>query len=187
MVQQTKSCISVVGGDFFDLLSPETNDYNIDVIAHALSRINRFTGHIEVDNYSVAEHSVHVSYAIPERYAFVGLMHDASEAFVGDVSSPLKKILGKAYTDIEDAIQQELANRFGYEFPYPDEVHDADKRVYFSERQVIAPARDQLWHQEYRASRKITPEGWSPNVAKGKFLERFYELRPEQVFGKRAA
>jgi len=176
MVEQTKSCISVVGGDFFDLLRPEVNDYNIETIAHALSRINRYTGHIAVEHYSVAEHSVLVSYAVPDKYALIGLMHDASEAFVGDISSPLKKILGRAYTDIEDAIQEEMARQYGYEYPYPVEIHEADKRVYWAERRTVAPGQDKLWHQELRSSRKVVPEGWSPDRAKNEFLERFNEL-----------
>lgn len=176
MVTQTKSCISVVGGDFFDLLRPENNNYNIETIAHALSRINRYTGHIAVENYSVAEHSVLVSSVLPEKYAFIGLMHDASEAFVGDVSSPLKKILGKVYTDIEDSIQAEIARQFGYQYPYPVEIHEADKQVYWAERRTVAPGQDKLWHQEFRSSRKVVPEGWNPDKAKAKFLERFNEL-----------
>jgi len=173
---QTKSSISIVGGDFFDLLNPAGNDYDIEVIAHALSRINRFTGHIEAEFYSVAEHSVLVSEAVPEKYALVGLLHDASEAFVGDVASPLKKLLGKAYSDIEDSIQLEISKRFGLPYPYPEEVHEADKRVYWAERRTVAPGKDTLWHQELRSSRKVTPVGWPPYEAKLRFLDRFYQL-----------
>lgn len=173
MVEQTPSCISVVGGDFFDLLKPSENDYNIEVIAHALSRINRYTGHVVTEYYSVAEHSVLVSEAIEPKYALVGLLHDSSEAFVGDVASPLKKLLGKTYSDIEDSIQHEIARRYNLPYPFPVEVHEADKRVYWAERRTVAPAKDKLWHQELRSSRKVTPEGWSPDFAKQKFLERY--------------
>lgn len=185
MVVQTKTCISLVDGSFFDLLSPKDNTYDIEVIAHALSRINRFTGHIDCPCYSVAEHSVLVSVATDPRYALEGLLHDASEAFVGDVSSPLKRILGSAYTDIEDAIQKEIAVRYSLIYPFPKEIHAADKRVYWSERVEIAPGKDRLWHQDLRASRKVTPLGWSPVVAQERFLAKYYELindkRSEQL------
>lgn len=175
MVEQTKTCISVVGGDFFDLANPEVNNYDIEVIAHALGRINRYTGHIAGDYYSVAEHSVYVSKAVPARYALEGLLHDASEAFVGDVSSPLKKLLPE-YQDIEEEIQAEIAKRFNLRWPFPEEIHLADKRVYWSERRTVAPGPDGLWHQDLRASRKIIPEGWPPKKATKEFLKRFREL-----------
>jgi 5'-deoxynucleotidase YfbR-like HD superfamily hydrolase len=176
MVDQTNSCIAIVGGTFVDLSDPSTAEYDINAIAHALARVNRYTGHIETDAYSVAEHCVHVSNAIDQRYAYEGLMHDAAEAFVGDVSSPLKQMLGRTFRDIEDAFHVELAKRFGFQFPYPSEVHDADKRVYWAERATVAPGPDKLWHQEYRSSRKVTPEGWDARTATARFLERFEEL-----------
>lgn len=177
MVKQTRTCISTIGGDFFDLKRPEVNDYDIETIAHALSRINRYTGHIAPEHYSVAEHCYHVSFAVPEKLALVGLLHDASEAFVGDVASPLKKMLGRVYTDIEDAIQEEIAKRYDLEYPFPIEVHEADKRLYWAERQEIAPGpKDTLWHQDLRAARKVSPKGWRPDKAKKLFLKRFEEL-----------
>lgn len=179
MVKQTETCIAVIGGGFFDLLRPEINDYDINIIAHALSRINRYTGHFVTENYNVAEHCVHVSYATDRRYAMEGLLHDASEAFTGDVSSPLKRLLPD-YRKIEDAIQAEIAKRFDLVYPFPKEIHEADKRLYWSERATVAPGNDKLWHQNLRSSRKVTPEGWSSNVAKAKFLERFEELRNDR-------
>lgn len=191
MVKQTKSCISTIGGEFFDLKRPSVNEYNIEEMAHSLSRINRYTGHIVPENYTVAEHCYHVSHAVPEQHALAGLLHDASEAFVGDVSSPLKKLLGRVYTDLEDAIQEEIAKRFGIEYPFHEEIHLADKRLYWAERREIAPSiKDTLWHQDLRASRKVTPVGWRPNKAKRKFLERFKELtqdaRADQTVCQRA-
>lgn len=175
MVEQTETCISTFGGGFFDLLRPEVNDYDINVIAHALARINRYTGHFVTDCYSVAEHSVLVSYAVDQRYAFEGLLHDANEAFTGDVSSPLKRLLPE-YKRIEEGIQAEISKRFGLKYPFPKEVHEADKRLYWSERATVAPGPDKLWHQELRATRKVAPEGWNARKAKKEFLKRFEEL-----------
>lgn len=186
MVKQTETCIAVLGGDFFDLLHPEENDYDINIIAHALARINRYTGHFITENYSVAEHSVLVSRAVDPKYAMEGLLHDASEAFTGDVSSPLKRLLPD-YRKIEDAIQAEIAKRFDLVYPFPKDVHEADKRLYWNERATVAPGNDKLWHQHLRKSTKVVPEGWSPNKAKVEFLKRFEELsneRNEQVRGQ---
>ena len=177
-MQQTKSSISVTGGGFYDLLRPDEMEYDIEVIANALSNICRYTGHV-ARFYSVAEHSVLVSKAVLPRYALEGLLHDASEAFVGDVSSPLKKLLPE-YQKIEDNIQRAIANYFGLVFPFPKEVHEADKRLYWAERATVAPGNDTLWHQELRASRKVTPSGMSPIMAKRMFLARYKELTNER-------
>lgn len=174
MNEQTKSSISVTGGDFFDLLNPTAYDYPIEVIANALSNLCRYTGHV-ARFYSVAEHSVLVSHTVPEKYALEGLLHDASEAFVGDVSSPLKKLLPE-YQAIEDRIQEAIAAHFALQYPFPHEVHEADKRLYWAERATVAPGKDKLWHQELRAARKVTPAGMTPLMARRMFLARYKEL-----------
>lgn len=178
-MQQTKSSISVTGGEFFDLLRPENSEYDIDVIASALSNLCRYTGHV-TRFYSVAEHCVLVSKIVPSKYALEGLLHDASEAFVGDVSSPLKKLLPD-YQEIENNIQADIARRFELQYPFPEEIHKADKQLYWSERKVIAPAVDAMWNKEFRASRKVEPQGWTPARAKREFLKRYNEIRGTQI------
>lgn len=81
------------------------NAPNIAEIAHALAQINRFTGHAKRP-YSVAEHSLLVcSIANAEGATpiaqLAALMHDAHEAFTGDVSSPAKWSLGTAWSEFE--------------------------------------------------------------------------------------
>jgi len=177
-VKQTESCIAITGGVFFDLLRPDEMEYDIEVIANALSHLCRYTGHVD-RFYSVAEHCVLVSKAVAEKYALEGLLHDASEAFVGDVSSPLKKLLPE-YQKIEDNIQRAIAKYFGLVYPFPSAVHEADKRLYWAERATVAPGKDGLWHQELRASRKVVPSGMSPIMAKRMFLARYKELTNER-------
>ena len=175
-MQQTESCISTVSGRFFDLLAPEDYEYDISEIGHALSHICRYTGHAN-KFYSVAEHSVLVSRIVPSHLSLCGLLHDASEAFVGDVSSPLKKLLPE-YKKIEEAIQKSIANYFNLPYPFPKEIHEADKRMYWQERQSIADngIRDKLWHQDLRATRKVEALGMSPTMANRMFMARYYEI-----------
>ena len=99
----------------------------------------RYTGHV-TSFYSVAEHCVLVSHLVPSKYALCGLLHDASEAFVGDVASPLKKLLPE-YQKIEDNIQKSIARNYDLPFPFPEEIHVADKQLYWTERQTIAPGK----------------------------------------------
>ena len=173
---QTKSSISTLSGRFFDLLAPEDYEYCIDEIAEALSNICRYTGHVK-KFYSVAEHSVLVSHIVPPRLALAGLLHDASEAFVGDVSSPLKKLLPE-YKAIEERIQKAIADHYGIPYPFPHEIHEADKRMYWRERIDVAPGpRDTLWHQDLAATRKVQASGMKPLMAKRYFLARFKEIQ----------
>ena len=179
-MKQTKSCITTASGRFFDLLKPEEYEYDIEEIATALSNLCRYTGHVN-RFYSVAEHSVLVSRLVPSKHALAALLHDASEAFVGDVSSPLKKLLPE-YKKIEEAIQQAIANHFNLEYPFPKEVHEADKRMYWQERQEIADngVRDELWHQNLRATRKVKAYGMAPHMARRMFLARYKEITKGQ-------
>ena len=174
--KQTKSCITTGSGRFFDLLRPEDYDYEINEIATALSHICRYTGHVN-RFYSVAEHSVLVSRLVPDNLALCGLLHDASEAFVGDVSSPLKKLLPE-YSRIEEAIQSAIARHWGLPYPFPSEIHEADKRMYWQERQSVADngVRDRLWHQDLRATRKEQAVGMTPHMARRMFMARYKEL-----------
>lgn len=179
-MKQTESCITTLSGQYFDILRPEEYDYQIEEIATALSNLCRYTGHVN-SFYSVAEHSVLVSRIVPERLALAGLLHDASEAYLGDVSSPLKKLLPE-YRAIEERVQRAIANAFGFEYPFHEEIHAADKRMYWQERQSVANngVRDKLWHQDFAATRKAEAIGMSPLMARRMFIKRFRALTTEK-------
>lgn len=88
----------------------------ISTIAFALTFINRFTGH--AGSYSVAEHSIlvyrKIAQGFPDDYELQlsALLHDATEAYLGDVSSPLKRLLPD-YKLIEDFYHDVIDNHFG--------------------------------------------------------------------------
>jgi hypothetical protein len=75
-------------GKLIDLANFSEEDVRLPDISHALSLISRFTGHSKCP-YSVAQHSVMVSRLTLPENALWGLLHDASEAYLGDVATPL--------------------------------------------------------------------------------------------------
>jgi len=102
-------------GRQFSFTNPQPDMVAVEDVAHALSNINRFTGHTAYA-YSVAQHCVSVSRYLeltghPVIVQYAGLLHDAHEAYFGDISSPLKAFLGVA--PLEDRIQAVVAEAFG--------------------------------------------------------------------------
>jgi len=89
-------------GKRFWPLDPRPEDICIEDIAHALSHICRFGGHVR-EPYSVAQHSVIVSMIVKPENALYGLLHDAAEAYAGDMVRPLKRGM-PAYRSIESAV-----------------------------------------------------------------------------------
>lgn len=104
------STILLANGRYFDLLNPVVYPSDIDAIAHALAHTCRFAGHTR-EFYSVAQHSVLVASLMPPGLELIGLLHDAAEAFVGDVSTPLKALLPD-YKEIERRVQYAVYKAF---------------------------------------------------------------------------
>lgn len=129
------TCIQTRRGRVVDLATFKEEDIDLDDIVHALSNITRFTGHCRVP-YSVAQHSVIVSRSCPDPHKAWGLMHDASEAYLGDVSRPLKSMLPD-YQEIEERVMKVIARRFNLPWPMPKEVKVADMAALVSEKNIL--------------------------------------------------
>ncbi|PHM18063.1 MAG: hypothetical protein CJD30_03625 [Sulfuricurvum sp. PD_MW2] len=112
----------------YDDLQPEM--FDITDIAHALSNICRFGGHIN-KFYSVAQHSVMVSNMVPEHLALAALLHDASEAYLSDIVRPAKRMLPQ-YKDLELKLQSVIEQRFAVTFDH-EEIHIADNKALYAE------------------------------------------------------
>lgn len=174
-----KSSILTASGSYFDFLKPEESKITIEDIAHALSHLCRFTGHTQ-QFYSVAQHSIHCSYIVPPEDAMEALMHDAAEAFVGGMASPLKRVVGDAFLLIEQRVEREIAKRFNLRFPWPQSVKDADLAMLATERRYLMhpmhpSARNDLWDcGDIEPRIKLVPMQFE--TACYLFLERYHEL-----------
>jgi uncharacterized protein len=102
--------IMLKSGSWFDFCSPASSDFTIEDIAHGLANICRYAGQCK-KFYSVAEHSILVS-EIAVGFEFEALLHDAAEAFIGDITRPLKQLLPE-YKKIESSVQRAVLGRFG--------------------------------------------------------------------------
>jgi 5'-deoxynucleotidase YfbR-like HD superfamily hydrolase len=173
--------IQTASGLKFPLLDIEPSAIRIEDIAHALSMLCRFNAHCS-RFYSVAEHSVHVSHEIRPDLALVGLMHDAAEAYIGDVPSPLKKHLTQ-FQEIEERLIAAIAERFRFAMPEggSDEARElkrADVQLLVDEKAAIMAREPEPWPSNaphVKDARRI--KCWSSEIAKAKFMTRFEELQ----------
>ncbi len=130
-------------GQYFNYYRPEDYTFTIPEFAHSLSKICRFSGHVR-SHYSVAQHSVLVSYAVPNEgeLQYQALLHDAAESFMSDVPSPLKRIIGPIYMEIEANIERAIFRQFGLPEEMDSRVRDADRLLLSVERRDLIPKDD---------------------------------------------
>lgn len=193
------STIITYANRFVDPLHFKSEDADIETIAHALSNICRFTGQLK-EFYSVAQHSVHVAervnqligeqdrrgkqYMIAPRTGngciLRALLHDASEAYIADVSRPVKHAKGmEQYRVIEGMIQGAIYERFGVGsvelIEHDNILSHADNELLALEAQQLGGWDITLWNIPMpRWQRMLRAQ--PPNVAEEMFLQMFKEL-----------
>lgn len=105
----------------------------IHTIAYSLSHINRFTGH--AGGYSVAQHSLLVSAQLPDELKLAGLLHDATECYLNDISSPLKKLLPD-YCKIEKHYSKVIADHYNINTNH-EKIKEADLKMLITEAKAF--------------------------------------------------
>lgn len=170
--------IGLLSGAQMNYNAPEDSDVTLDDLASALSNICRFSGHLPCF-YSVAQHLVNTSRIVPPELAFDALMHDTAEAFTNDLPTPLKWTL-PVFKVLEEKIEAAMADKFGFNYPYPPEVKVADTEMLLLEKTYVK-LDAQVWPMydgipfEHQKD-KVDLKGWTPSRAKREFLKRYHEL-----------
>jgi glycine/D-amino acid oxidase-like deaminating enzyme len=164
----------------FDLSNPLPGQIHPLDIAVALARTARFNGHTKFF-YSVAQHAFLASVLVPREHALAALLHDASEAYTGDIVRPLKRLLGEEFALIEHRIEQAVALRFDLPPIMSPYVKVADNRLLAAERRDLMPGNWQVTAEGETvepASLRITPQ--PPRTALYHWLDRFEALTGER-------
>jgi hypothetical protein len=176
------STIKLFTGGYYDLANPRACDVHIEDIAHALAYICRFGGHIP-RWYSVAEHSVEcwlkvVGELHSREIQLACLLHDAAEAYLGDVVKPLKVLLDPIYGPLEKKNEQAIAERFGVDFGSTKIVWKRiDREMLLAERDAIFGKDGQVWSGEESVEKYVfQPQFNDPVAAEQRFLSAFYEI-----------
>jgi 5'-nucleotidase len=166
----------------FDLLRPTPEMVDIRDIAHALAFQCRFNGHI-TPFYSVAQHSVHVAahlHHLPARGRLQGLLHDAPEAYVGDMVRPLKNVM-PIFKRIEEGVWLAICEKFDINPDLHPDVGKADNAMLYSEARDLHPI-DRLdeWGLPEPPSELVKRvNALEPTPAERLFLESFEALMEE--------
>lgn len=160
----TPNCIRTFSGIYMNVFEPTTEMLNVEDIAHALSNQCRFSGHLP-NFYSVAQHSVLCSELVEDEHKLAALLHDASEAYMVDVPTPIKAKLS-GYKPLEASLMSKIADMFGFEFPFNPKIKEADEFMLEWE-----------WDRLMLKKEKYPfIDCWSPGYAKARFLSEFHKL-----------
>ena len=157
----TENAIRTFTGKVFDLKILDPESICIQDIAHALSHVPRFAGHLQ-EHYSVAQHSVLVSLLVPKEHRLAALLHDASEAYIGDMPTPFKKLMPD-YKKLEEKLMQAIANKFDFQYPFHPCIKQADAMLLNLEWKSFVLKNGTLVYG-------------TSEIYKQRFLDSFYDL-----------
>lgn len=170
------SYIATSAGKHIDFTNITPDQICIEDIARGTSNICRFAGQLE-NFYSVAQHSVYVSQIVPPEYALEALLHDATEAYMGDIASPLKAMLPD-YKAVEKHIEAVIRKKFDLPPVMTVDVHYADLVMLATEKRdfEIDPVNHWPMLDSAPSHDDIIIQPLTPPQAYHQFMARFEML-----------
>ena len=168
-------------GILFDLEKPTPDMIDIRDIAHHLALLNRFNGATE-RHYSVAQHSFLVAQYMPggKTEKLCALLHDAHEAYTGDITTPLKKLLAQE-TSALCGVEGRIQNAIGQKFDLPntlyvwEHVKKIDAQLLLKERDLLLSPPPARWDMDGKVDPlPVYIQTLGPGEAEELFLKYFY-------------
>ena len=153
-----KDWMATFGGHAVFPLGLKVEEIRLTDIAHALSQQARYNGHTKYP-YWVGQHCVLISRALERdgqslQMQRIGLLHDASETYTGDLTKPMKNSIkhklepvgmGGMWKEIEHEIEAKIAERFHLPYPWPFIVEEYDTRITQDEKAALFVKQDAVW------------------------------------------
>lgn len=165
-----KGVITTRGGLKYNVFDFNPKLFALDDIADSLSKINRYIGNIPNQSYSVAQHSVLGAqvflFSGEVELAYQFLMHELTEAFLGDTLSPVKAI-APAFKKLEDEIEIKLYKHWGLPIKKDPRLKMLDLNLCEYEMTILLPGN---------AERNFQFDFWSPEVGKNRFIGMYNQI-----------
>lgn len=129
--------ITTYRGTRWYLTDPDAAEIDIVDIAHSLANLCRWVGHTK-SHFSVAQHSVIIEMTLEDPvHRLQALLHDAPEAYLGEVSRPLKGVLGHAYKDLEYKTWVQVARKFLLPVQLDPAIKQRDYMITLDEKDLL--------------------------------------------------
>lgn len=171
------SIVTVSGIEFFPF-EPRVAQVRVEDIAHALSNSCRFTGHT-YRFYSVAQHCVRVSLRATDN-PLKGLFHDAAEAYMCDLPSPVKRRF-PAYKAAENVLLRCIYEAVGLDADIkPHDIKRADELELLIEQRDLMPPLASAHIDTAALADQATIVPMTPNQAYRAFMARYHELTRDE-------
>jgi len=166
--------IETINGNKFWFDRGDTEGIDIRDIAHALSNLCRYTGHSKYF-FSVAEHSINVALVLPKHKQLWGLLHDASEAYLADIASPVKQLIPE-YKKMEEKIMFRIAQKFKLPIGFHEdrEVKEADWACLKEEAKILLPSGGEDWYFPTLNKKGLRPMLLSCDAARQEFIDMYH-------------
>ena len=170
--------IETISGRKIDFHDPDPDQIVIEDIVHALRNTCRFGGFVK-EFYSVMQHSANVALLVPDRFKYQAILHDAAEAYIGDMPTPFKYAM-KEYLDLESRIQAAINSKFGLPDNMPSIIKMADRVALMTERDRLKPDGT-VWEDKYEDTIRVPSSTFEWGLGSGDYycglIARYKELQ----------